>query len=163
MSQTAHSPTSVEATDMCPYCGNEITHDEFLAIQTRIAKEQEEKFDAERKQLNTQRLAETSELHKKLAAKNDAAQALLKAEQEKHAKALCEKDNAATQQVDAARKTERERVEKEHAESAAKLNKQREEFEAERNQLASNKEAQEKGHNEQLEQQRKVLEADAEK
>lgn len=163
MSQTAHAHTSIEAADTCPYCGHEVTHDEFLEIQARIAKEQEEKFNAERKQLDAQRVAETSELHKKLTAKDDAVQALLKSEHEKHAKALSDKDKAAAQQANAARKAERERVEKEHTESAAMLAKQREKIETAQKQLASDQEAQAEIHKEQLEQQRKALEADTDK
>jgi len=142
MSQTAHSHSSAEAVEACPYCGHEITHDEFLEFEARIAKEQQEKFQeqfkAHSKQLSAKHLAETSELHKKLAAKDQATQSQLKAEQDKHAKALEEKEKAAEKQAEAAREAERKKV-------------------------SAEKEARQKAHQEQLENTRKVLQADTEK
>ena len=145
MSQTAHSHISAEAAEACPYCGQEITHDEFLEIKARIAKDQKEIFQKQikehEKQLNAKHLAETSELHKKLAAKEEAA----------------------TQQVEAARKAEREKVEKEQTKAAAKLVEDREALEIERKKMSAEKEGREKGHKDQLENVRKVMEADTEK
>ncbi len=145
MSQTAHSHTSAEAAEACPYCGQEITHDEFLEIKARIAKDQKEIFQeqmkAHEKQLNAKHLAETSELHKKLAAKEEAA----------------------AQQVEAARKAEREKVEKEQTKAAVKLVEDREALEIERKKMSAEKEVREKGHKDQLENVRKVMEADTEK
>ena len=35
MATAAHSHQTAEAEESCPYCGHEITHDEFLEIQAR--------------------------------------------------------------------------------------------------------------------------------
>ena len=141
MSQAAHSHRAKEAADACPYCGHEITHDEFLAIETRIAKEQQEQFDAREKQLNAQHMAKVSELHKQLAAK----------------------DKAAERQAEAARKAEREKIETERAAEILKFDEERKALDAERKTIADQEAAKEAAHQAELAKQRKVLNADHEK
>ena len=79
MASTAQSQESPEPQE-CPYCGHPITHDEFHAIEARIAEEEQSKYAEQKtalvKELGAKHLAETSELRKSLAVKSAEAKEL---------------------------------------------------------------------------------------
>ncbi len=163
MNQMAHTHIIEKASDSCPYCGHEITHDELVAIEQRIEKEQQEKFAAREKQLNAKHMETMSELHKQISSKDDAAQAQLKAEKDKYELALAAKDKVVESQVKVARKSEREKILKENNEEKLKLKREQEAIEVERVQIRTDKDAMEKTHKANIDQQRVVLEADTQK
>jgi hypothetical protein len=79
MAHVAHEDTHT-ATEECPYCGHPITHDELRSIKARIAEEEKQKFELQKKELLKQErakhLGETSELRKKIAANEANAKQL---------------------------------------------------------------------------------------
>lgn len=133
------------ATDTCPYCGHDITHDELLNIESRIEKEQAEKFAKQAKHLSAKHMGEMSELRKQLIAKDQ--------DNEKQAAAAAE----------AARREERERLKNENETEAKKLTAQRDQLKADRKKLDDQKAQQELEHEREKETLKKVLTADFEK
>lgn len=162
MNRPAHSHEK-QAPDACPYCGHDITRDEFLAIEARLAKEQQQKFDAASKRLSAKHLAQTSELRKQLATKDKIDKAKMKEIQEAHLKELDAKDKKTAQASAKALKKERSKWEQGHSKDKAKLEADRNSLSADRKALAKDKEAAKKAHDAELKRQRKVLNADSDK
>lgn len=160
MSRSAHSQP---AADQCPYCGHEITHDEFLKIQARIEKEQQAKFETQTKQLNAKHMEAMSELRKEFAGRDQTFKAQLAASEEAHKKALEAKVKEAEAAQAAARKAEREKVEREHQATVQKLNSERNALAADRKKFEDAKDAQRLTQQRELDKQREVLNADFEK
>src|SRR5262245_9553064 len=105
MSQAVHQHEAQPSA--CPYCGLEITSDEFLAIEARLTKEQQEKFDVLTKRLNAKHLDELSEVRKASAAKDKDNEERMKAAGAAHEKALAAKDRAMEKQVATTLRSER--------------------------------------------------------
>lgn len=107
MSRPAPHHHTDQVAEACPYCGQEITHEELLAIEARLEKEQQAKFDALTKRLNAKHLAEVSDLRKTQAEKERSAQERLKSIEERHRVELKNRDQATDKQVAKALKTAR--------------------------------------------------------
>jgi len=158
MQNPAHSHGNQQDADACPYCGQDITHDQLVEIEERIAKEHKAQFEQREKQLSAQHMAETSKLHTQLANLQSTNAAALIEEKKKHEKALAEKEKTSATQIAEARKAERAAAEKEQVQAALKIQQDREALEAERKNMSEEKNKQEQEHKQALEQQRKLLE-----
>ena len=138
----AHPARQRSTTEPCPYCGHEITHDELAQIESRIEKEQQERFAAQAKQLNAKHMDAMSELHKQFAAKNELSEARLKAIHAEHEKALDARERAAKEAEEVARKEERDKAAKEQHAATTILANDRKALEQERKQFDAAKEIQ---------------------